>query len=356
MSGFDDELRRAAADLAREPLPHTVLSDELDEPAPPTRWPAFVLAVAAGALLVAGAGLGIRQLASAPSASTPPSATSVASPTELPDETLTASTEELGIRLTVTLDRDRTSFGQRVWASATLENLGPGTVFYEVAGGCSWPLSITATTDSPWDPDLGRDDWTGDLDLLKGILVSRPTDPNRRLSFVPEVWVDSGPGVCLDSRLYQELPEGESVEQRAAWDADAFMGMPPAPGTYAVEASFLFTRGTPPEMSGPPTGDTVSVELPLNVAGEDVPLLSPGVAVDALLSDNGFVQLLAGLPSHRWTGSTMTFEGDRWIATLSVGTSAADPNPATKVTGVVDARTGAVLDVQLEQRSADPGG
>jgi hypothetical protein len=256
----------------------------------------------------------------------------------------------------MTLDRDRSAFGQRVWADATLENLGPGSVFYEVSGGCPWPLSITVAPEASTPIDEGRNDWTGDLDLLKDILTPQPILADGHQTFLPEEWVDLGRMPCFMNRAYAELAEGGSVHQRVAWDTDAYMGMPPVPGAYAVTASNLFTRGTPPELVGPPSGDTISVTLSLTVEGEHIAWLSPEQAIDELLSDNRFVGLLALVPRNRWVGSEMTFERDRWVATLAIGTSAADPDPATTLIGVVDARTGAVVDVQLEVQSSETSG
>ena len=82
MSRFDDELRRAAYQLAREPLPAEVLDEALDEPPRRPRWATAAAAVAAGALLVVVAGIGVGRLTPPPSASSSPSPSSQASPSD----------------------------------------------------------------------------------------------------------------------------------------------------------------------------------------------------------------------------------------------------------------------------------
>jgi hypothetical protein len=353
MSRFDDQLRRAAYQVGREPLSPDLLDEALDEP-PPRPLRTALAAVASAVILVVGVGTGIGQLTVAPPASVGPTASGEASPDAETDVSVTATVEELGIRLTVALDRDSTVFGERVWADATVENTGPGVVFWEHLGGCPWPVVVTVTPDRPTALEQGSDDWPGDQRILKHALTAEPDFPDRHRTFLAEERVDSGAGGCYTIAVTEELPDGEVVRHRAAWDTGDHLGMPPVPGRYTVEVTFSFTRGARPETHG--DREMVSVTLPLAVEGEGIDWLSAEEAIDGLLSDERFVDLLADLPRERWTSQYVAFEDGRWVVTLHVGTSAADPEPDATLIGVVDARTGAVLDVRLEVRMVAPAG
>jgi hypothetical protein len=210
-----------------------------------------------------------------------------------------------------------------------------------------WPVAVTATPDAPTALEDGRDDWPGDQSVLKDVLTPEPLSADRRRTFVAEERVDSGIEGCYLVGATEELPVGVAVRHRAAWDTNDYMGMPPVPGPYAVDVTFSFTRGSDPELRG--ADQVVSVTLPLGVEGEEIDWVSPGEAIDALLSDERFVDLLAGAPRDRWVSQGMAFEDDRWVATLDIGTSAADQDPDRRLVGVVDARSGAVIDVRLER-------
>lgn len=284
-----------------------------------------------------------------------PSASDEASPTSLSDGSVTRSAEEHGIRLTATLDRDRTTFGQRLWAEALVENVGSNSAWWRHLGMCPWPVEITVAPETPTAIDEGRDDWPGPLGILKGSLIAdeQPVLSDRRRSFVPEERVDSGSIGCFTVLNNEELPEGASISHRAAWDTDDFMGMPSVPGRYTVEATFELWRGAAPE--GPPFDTepmTVRVEFPLVVEGPDVDWISPGVAIDALLSDDRFLALLAEAPPVG-RGGAMAFRNETWIVRHHVATSDTDLEPVATLVGVIDARTGAVLDVRLEDYASD---
>lgn len=291
---------------------------------------------------------------SAPSPSDSPSVPD-ASPSETADGSVTQSTEEHGIRLTATLDRDSTSFGQRLWADATVENLGPDSVWWQYHGDCLWPADVTVRPTVPTPIAEGRDDWPGELGVFKGTLIAdeQPISPDRRRSFVAEERVESGGIGCFMTLDNAELPAGASAGHRAAWETDDFMGLPPVPGRYTVEVTFEFWRGAAPESPPDTEPRTVSVQLPLVVEGLIADWISPGVAIDALLSDDRFVTLLAQYPRELWRGGDMAFQDDRWIATHDFAETVTDLVPVATLVGVVDARTGTVLDVRVDEPQSD---
>jgi hypothetical protein len=141
MSRFDDDLRRAVAPLAGEPMPEGLLDEALDPAPRGPRWPA-VAGAATGVLLVAAAaGIGLGGLGPSPiSPSASPQTSDVAV------DGIMATDEEKGIRLTLTLDRESAMPGQRVWADVTIENIGSEVLTWSHAGGigCEHPASVRA--------------------------------------------------------------------------------------------------------------------------------------------------------------------------------------------------------------------
>lgn len=348
MSQFDEELRRGAAPLADEPLSPDILDARLDEPVATSRW-AGVVVMASGVLAVVAVGIGVSQVARIPESIDPAASSDVA------NGPLTASVEESGVRLTLTLDRESAVFGERVWAEVIVENVGQDAVTYRSGGAdCPWPTAISVSPETLGTLDLGRDDWPGDLGALKHALTPEPIASFQHRAFIPEERVDSEHQGCFLAGLAPELPPGASLTHRAAWDTDDYLGMPPRPGPYTVELTFGFTRVGRFEPVG--QSQLLRVTLPLLVEGEDVDWVSGEEAIDALLGDEIFTDHLAThAPRDRWTSQDIAFDDDRWIVTLKVGTTAADPDPRVTLVGVVDARTGVVLDVELES-SATPEG
>jgi hypothetical protein len=355
MSQLDEELRGAASSLAREPFPPDVLDDALDEPRRRARWAAIAATVAAGVIVSVGAGLGVGMLTSVPSGSAGASGTANPQSSGGPDGPATASTVDLGVRLTLTLERDRTEFGQRLWADATVENLGPGSVYWDAS--CAWPVFITVAPRTPTGLDMGREDWPANLDLFKSVLTPEPYSPDRHREFEAEAVVNAGssggcpPAVDPDDLPDSpDVPEGTSISHRAAWDSADYMAMPPPPGLYNVNATFSFWRGTFPE--GQPDGEpqTIRATVSLVVEGEEIGWLSPEQAIDALLADPRFAEVLAATPPSRWADYGIAFDRDSWVVSLDIGTPPGNLSEPDLV-GVVDARTGRVLEIErLESR------
>ena len=146
MSQFDDELRREVAPVAEEPLPAGVLDEALDV-TPPARWPAVAASIAVVIVLAVAAGIGIGRQLGDPGPAPSPSETASIEPVPQPTpseslplaETVTKTVEDQGIRLTLTLDRDRIAFGERTWADVTVENIGTDIVYWGHSGSWSMP-------------------------------------------------------------------------------------------------------------------------------------------------------------------------------------------------------------------------
>lgn len=369
MNRFDDELRRVTGPLAREPLPQDILDEALE--GPPNRWrwaPAAAVTVGAAVLVVAaGIGIGGEALPTpsppvAPSPDATPSGRpgpSVAHQSPQPAEPIIASVEEIGIRLTIALDRDRSVFGQRVLATATIENIGADSVFWGHSGSCVYPASLRVYPDDPVRLRDGREDWPGDDGVLKRVTVIEGLgDLDPMFAFLPEEWLDFEGNVgCTSDLVISELAAGDSLIQHLGWDTVAYYDMPPVPGSYTIDAAFAFmSRGAYPTGDASPDEFSVELTLPFEVGGSDVDYISPGEAIDALLSDAAFRAHLAQAPRSRWLQSNIKFVNGRWETALYLTRSGADVEPVGAIVATVDARSGVVLDVALDEGARPPGG
>jgi hypothetical protein len=263
-----------------------------------------------------------------------------ASPTPLPSAPFgIASVEQDGIRLTLALDREATTFGERVWADVTVENIGSDVVIWGHSSTCTWPAGVWLSA-AVEPPPIGRTDWPGDQGVLKNITVSaRSTD----LYFTPEAFADfeENGGGCTSDLVGDEIQPVERLSDRFAWDTRGQGGMPPPGGRYVAESTFFYMgRGTvPPEAR--PDEHQVTIRVALDVEPPARDYLSPGLALDLLLADPEFIQQLAANPRERWTGADLSWDDERWIMELRLR----DPDQA--IIATVDAISGNVSGVQL---------
>jgi hypothetical protein len=280
--------------------------------------------------------------------------TGVAEPSPTPRAMLPATVEAEGIRLTLAIDRGTTSFRQRVTATVTIENIGVDSVFWGHSGTCVFPASIIVYPEVRERLRHGRTDWPGDVGILKSVTVDeRLSTVDLTHAFSPEGWLDfEGNMGCTSDLRISELPAGGTLVQLLEWDAYGYYGMPAEPGVHTLEATFSFmSRGMPP--TGDEEVDSFSVRagLALTVEGADVEYVHPGEAVDALLEDSAYRGLLADAPRGLWIESDLDFIDDRWEAVLYLSASDTEVEPVRALVGVVDARTGEVLDASFEQRT-----
>lgn len=283
----------------------------------------------------------------------------VAEASPSPRPLLPSVVEADGIRLSLALDRDTTRHLERVTATVTIENIGSGSVFWGHSGTCVFPAAIAIHPGRPERLRFGRMDWEGEIGILKSVTVDRRlSTEDQTLGFWPEGWLDfEGNMGCTSDLVTSELRAGEVLVQRLEWDAYGYYGMPATPGTYSLEAAFDFmSRGAPPTGEEPIDAFVVRAGGTLTVEGEDVGYLHPGEAMDALLEDPGYLGLLADAPRSLWVESSLEFVDDRWEAVLWLSASDTSVDPVRALVGVVDARTGEVLDAAFEQRTRPGGG
>jgi hypothetical protein len=264
------------------------------------------------------------------------------SATPLPDAPYgTASAEADGIRITLTLDRTETSFGTRVWAEVTVENIGTDVVHWGHSTSCDWPAGVHLLTDAR-PPEYGAD-WPGEAGILKRITVDRPDLLG--YGFVPEYAVDiEGNWGCTSDLVPDEVQPGQRLSARFAWDTLGTNGMPPAGGRYTAESVFAYQGRGDVSAETDYFGKRVAVEVSLDVEGPDQDYLAPGEAVDRLLADATFIQLLADNPRHQWNSSTLRWADRAWHLVIE------QESPHGSIMGTVDASSGAVSDVRVESR------
>jgi hypothetical protein len=283
----------------------------------------------------------------------------VAAESPSPRPSLPSTVEAEGIRMSMELDRNTTSFGERVTATVTIENIGADTVHWGHSGTCVYPASIAIYPDERERLRHGRTDWPDDLGILKSVTVDeRLSNVDLTHAFRPEGWLDFEGNIgCTSDLQISEVPPGEVLVQRLEWDAYGYYGMPATPGSYALEATFGFmSRGMPPTGDEAIDAFIVRVGGTLTVEGEDVGYVHPGEAFDALLEDSNYRELLTDAPRGLWVESALDFVNERWEAVLYLSASDTEVEPVRALVGIVDARTGEVLSAGFEQRTRPGGG
>jgi hypothetical protein len=345
MSRFDDDLRHAAAQLAREPISPDALDPALDEPPPRSRRP--LVGAAAAGLLIAAVGLGLVLGRPAPDTADP---SQVAQPSEAPSPSASAQplpirhqVEVDGIRLTVELEGHRFSEGVPIIATATVENVGPDPVFYPVSSTCEWATDIGMER----VPEFGRGQtWDGISARLKRSLLG----PWGYEEFTPYSFVDSSrlpelrTGCFMDAGRIEIAP-GTTRTDRLAWRPSGPLGMPFPSGTYRVTVTFArIGADEADEMHDRDPSDNVSLAFDIEIAGGTEETVMPWDAVDIMLADARFQNLLARDPPERWLPVTLEYADDRWMARVPVR----KPNSraiAYVITAEVDARSGELISV-----------
>lgn len=282
----------------------------------------------------------------------------MAQPSPPPAEPVTASVEAEGIRLTVTLDRGRTVFGQRVLGTVVVENVGTDSVFWGHSGTCEYPAYVQVRPDQPKRLEYGRDDWPGEGSILKSVTVDErigTVDPS--FGFLPASWLDfEGTMGCTSDLVISELPAGESIAQDVGWDTLGYYDMPPPPGSYTVDATFGFmSRGAVPDVNQVDDEFVVDLTLAIVVEGPEIDYVAPGEAFDALLADEAYRTLLGDVPRRMWLQSDILFVDGRWETALYFSARTSDSDLIEAIVATVDGRSAVVLGVSREERSP-PGG
>jgi hypothetical protein len=282
----------------------------------------------AGAILLSGA------IAACGGALRPPTATPV-----------TASGERDGVRVTLSLQRDRYAPGDEIWADVLIENTNDRAVFW-TGGGCNIPARVSALLPTG---DAGKS-WPEPVSAWKVRLVD---EDSQKVSFMPEAhWANfkRGEGMfCTADIRLVELDARSSLRTRAGWDGTMpFEHRVRAPdGRYDIEAVFPLGHWDTPR----PISVSVPVEL---TGGGAAPFISRGQALDSALSHAGFrawlEERLAKETREMPVTASLLMEDGEWR--LRVGQKLPGPGGVDGYEADVriDARTAQLLQVDFARR------
>jgi hypothetical protein len=248
--------------------------------------------------------------------------------------------ERGGVVVTLAIDRDVVLPGESVRVQVTARNLGPHPVVWH-GFGCELAAVFTIRADGNAEPEPGRR-WPGMAGRLKDTVAA---SADGLAPFVPAEQPAVGvPTACNLDRGFNELaPRGELAAQ-ATWRAETGFGAPAPRGGYRLGAAFpLIARGRPQDPAAFDAGQDVrpiELELPLTIAGNDQDVLSPGLAIDALLADPVFASWLVTHPPDGWAGERLHFRDGAWEFELNLRTSQV-------ARARIGARTGAIVELTI---------
>jgi len=355
MSRFDDELRAAAGRLADESMPDGILDEALDAAPAPRRLSVVGAAASAIVLVAVVIGIGWGSWRQAPGETPVPSSGVHAStgqsqaPTSQP---VRHQVEKDGVRLTVELESDRAQEGVPMLATTTVENLGSEPIYHPTSGGCEWAVHLGVVPIPQFE--FGRS-WEGVAEELKDALMG-VWNEGRPYGYY---FVDAGrlPTLgnwCAMNLARGEIAPGASQTDVLAWRPIGPFGMPIPSGTYEVTATFV--RIPANTFHNRDQSDDVSLTFQIEVEGSAGDYLMPGEAIDVVLADDRFQELLAEAHPERWIVPRFEYADERWLVWLPIGRADAILEFSYAITAEVDARTGALLSVGPDSGGASASG
>ena len=120
--------------------------------------------------------------------------------------------------------------------------------------------------------------------------------------------------------------------------------MPPPGGRYVAESVFVYQGRGDVSPEADPFGMRVGVQVSLDVQGPERDYLTPGEAMDRLLSDRTFIQLVADNPRTQWNSSTLRWIDEAWRLEID------QESPLGSIVASVDAISGEVSNVGVTPR------
>jgi hypothetical protein len=249
-----------------------------------------------------------------------------------------------GVRVTLSLQRDRYAAGDEIWADVLIENTNDHAVVW-TGGGCNIPARVAAVMPPG---DAGRS-WPDPLGAWKKRVVD---EDSRKVSFVPEshwTYFKRGEGMfCTADIRLVELGARSSVRTRAGWDGtmpyEHRVRVPD--GRYEVEAVFPLGHWDAPRPIG--------VSAPIDLSGGGAPLVSKAQALDAALAHAPFRAWLEERLSKETpdapVNAALVLEDAVWR--LSADQRIAGPGGVEghQAEARIDARTGELLDIEFARR------
>lgn len=197
----------------------------------------------------------------------------------------------------------------------------PAPVNYGVPA-CGDPLTVVGKLSFPTEPSGKM--WDGIADEFKQYALTQGLGPGGVPALAPvEIRAPAFP--CDGFQGERLLGSGETIESTLRLKAELTPGVPAPLGEVGYEITFGYDRQNGPPSRNPsdtgPAGSWFPVYKQLSasgrftIAGDVSSIISPGLAIDAVLAHPGFASWLAGMPSRTWSNvnlylETGTGEGD----------------------------------------------
>jgi len=228
---------------------------------------------------------------------------------------LTATGENVGVKLRLDLDRASLTPRQEVWATITIENMNNESIRW-VGGGCNVPGHVTATVSAL--ADNGRS-WDYPFAELKKRLVT--VYAQGYFPMLDEAaWQKraSGGQICTaDIRVNELAPHGK-LTSRFVWDG-LIAGTPAPSGDVVITASLDI------DDAKAMVGRTVAASLTLPLTGGAATRVSAPRAFDAALDDARFASWVRARFIARGNSEAAAYDvaggvrldGDEWVITAT---------------------------------------
>jgi hypothetical protein len=326
---LDRQLRESLGEIELPAAPATLhdVADRLEaEPvAPRTRArrliPAavavLVVASAATAVLIGGSSLPHIGVSSSPRASQPQGSyqpASAAAATQSPPATPAASgvlsASDNGLSMTVTPANPSVEPGGSVTVTVTIRNGRSNPVALQTQR-CGAPALMSFMLPFPVDP-AGRV-WTGIAGEYKTFALGQA---ERSGGFLQPWYADAKP-CSEDNGWVLTIQPGETSRASLVWAAELVEGVPALPRDldFTVKVGHDPTCTPPPGRKCGPVGSTGGTALSwpwtfqdmtasggvLRIAGDAPKVVTAGQAIDALLSNQRFMNWLTEQPASTWS-------------------------------------------------------
>ena len=228
---------------------------------------------------------------------------------------LTATGENVGVRLRLDLDRASLTPGQEIWATITIENTNNEPIRW-VGGGCNVPGHATVAVAALADP--GRS-WDYPFAELKKRLVT--VYPQGYFAMLDEAaWQKraSGGQICTMDIRINELAAHGTMRSRFVWDG-LIAGAPAPNGNVIISASLDM------DDQKAMVGRSVGTSLTIPLTGGAATKVSAARAFDAALDDTRFASWIRARfiasgnsePAAYNVAGGVRLDADTWIITAS---------------------------------------
>jgi hypothetical protein len=256
-----------------------------------------------------------------------------------PDAAAAATVEQVGVRVTIELERNPMPAGEPTWIMTTVTNTGDDGLVYQPCGEAVPVGGVIA--DTPWRTGANQPEpamtWKSYLLGQQGV-----RSPDRLVLFLPEGSTGSSSG-CGDIGYVERLAPGGTLRERAIWNGLTFRLLAPPPTSRVdLVGSFPFYRGAPRDEVPADDRHQIDVHLDAWIAGGPDPWLDPAEVADIAVRDPRLTALFASRELHNGNEGVLRFDattGLYWVGMLESGSL-----PVSRAHLLfIDARTGEVV-------------